>query len=949
MSVVARRSWVRRHLGAVLAVTVLISATALVVGAALAPSQAAEYYPAPASGSYTVDGRGFGHGHGLSQYGTQGAAMSGLNVHQILSFYYPGTYQKRIGNPDIRVQLTATAGGDMRVDSTTGLEMSIRDAGSGVSRSGPDGSYRVVTSGSKQSILRWDGAGWAPFSLGGNGSYDGPLEFETSDGVTVWANGTARNYRGWLSVVPTSPASSVAVNHVSMEDYLLGVVPRESPPSFLPAALQAQAVAARSYAWWDVQTPSSTAWDICDTTACQVYGGRKYTTAGAAWKSEEYTSTTVAVQSTAEIALYYGDKPAFTQFSSSNGGMASAGSQPYLAAFDDPYDGIPAENKNHTWTATLSVASLQASYPSIGHFTGLRVLSREGRGAWGGYINSVEVLGTQGTVTVNAPRFGLKSSWWKPRSQSNPFGDVNDIAVVPGAKARFQGWAIDPDTPASVAVHVYVDGGWGGAFTADVARPDVGAAFPQKGDRHGFDFTLNLGQGKRNVCIYAINLDAGDDNSSLGCRQVTAGLPAIGDVNSATLAGGRAKVVGWALDPDTPDPIVVHAYVNGAWAAETTANLARPDIGAAFPASGPLHGFDFSVPLQPGRNTVCLYGIDSVPGSYNPELGCRVVVLRVDPLGDFSQAVGRATTIEVSGWALDPDTPDPIAVHMYVDGRWGGALTADGVRDDVARAFPESGNRHGFSASLTVPQGVHQVCAYAINTGRGSVNTPIGCRTAEVGVKPLGDVNGLRVTGLKGQLTGWALDPQSATPLTVHIYVNGRWGGEVRADVPRPDLGGAFPVSGPNHGFTATLDLGVGTHQVCAYAINPIAGGRSPEVGCRTVTVAESAADPQGNLETATVTGGELTLGGWVIDPDVPTIPLVAHVYIDGQWGGALTADVARPDVAAAFPGFGPAHGFTYKRTLAPGQHTACVYAINQGRGTGNTALGCRTVTVAAG
>jgi hypothetical protein len=69
MSVVVRRSWVRRHLGAVLAVAVLISATALVVGAALAPSQAAEYYPAPASGSYTVDGGGLGTATGSPSTG----------------------------------------------------------------------------------------------------------------------------------------------------------------------------------------------------------------------------------------------------------------------------------------------------------------------------------------------------------------------------------------------------------------------------------------------------------------------------------------------------------------------------------------------------------------------------------------------------------------------------------------------------------------------------------------------------------------------------------------------------------------------------------------------------------------------------------------------------------------------------------------------------------------
>ena len=621
---------------------------------------------------------------------------------------------------------------------------------------------------------------------------------------------------------------------------------------------------------------------------------------------------------------------------------------PYLAAFTDPYDGIPPGNTNHEWTATLTVATLQAAAPNIGTFTGLRILSREGRGAWGGYIESVELVGTAGTKVVASPRFGLKSTWWKPRSQSNPFGDVDKITIVPGAQARFEGWAIDPDTSASTQMHVYVDGNWGGAFTADVPRPDVGASYPATGALHGFDFTLNLGQGRRNVCIFAINIGAGDDNTSLGCRSVLAGMPAIGDINSATVTAGSARVQGWALDPDTADPITVHAYVNGAYAGQTVAGVSRPDIGQAYPSAGPLHGFELAVPLAAGKNTVCVYGIDPIPGSVNPSIGCRELTLLVDPVGDLHTVVGRSTTLDIAGWALDPETTAPVAVHVYVDGRWGGAYTADAVRDDVARAYPGSGNLHGFAASIAAAPGAHQVCAYAINRGRGSVNTALGCRTAEVGVKPLGDVNGLQLSGLKSQLTGWALDPDSATTLDVHIYVNGRWGGQARADVARPDVGQAFPVSGPNHGFTATLNLGIGTHQVCAYAINPIAGGSNPELGCRTVTVAESAADPQGNLETATATGTQLSLTGWIIDPDVPTTSVTAHVYIDGQWGGALVADGPRHDVAAAYPGFGPAHGFTFQRIVTPGQHTACVYAINQGRGTVNTALGCRTVTVAA-
>src|SRR4051812_48440 len=45
----------------------------------------------PHGGVYTVDGRGHGHGRGMSQWGAQGAATKGVGYRQILSTYYPGT------------------------------------------------------------------------------------------------------------------------------------------------------------------------------------------------------------------------------------------------------------------------------------------------------------------------------------------------------------------------------------------------------------------------------------------------------------------------------------------------------------------------------------------------------------------------------------------------------------------------------------------------------------------------------------------------------------------------------------------------------------------------------------------------------------------------------------------------------------------------------------------
>jgi hypothetical protein len=85
--------------------------------------------------------------------------------------------------------------------------------------------------------------------------------------------------------------------------------------------------------------------------------------------------------------------------------------------------------------------------------------------------------------------------------------------------------------------------------------------------------------------------------------------------------------------------------------------------------------------------------------------------------------------VTVNGWALDPDTSQSIAVHVYVDGVWTLAATAGGSRPDVGAAFPGYGSLHGFSVPFPVAAGLHTVCVYAINWGSGTTNTRLGCRT----------------------------------------------------------------------------------------------------------------------------------------------------------------------------------------------------------------------------
>src|SRR6185437_5534099 len=109
-------------------------------------------------------------------------------------------------------------------------------------------------------------------------------------------------------------------------------------------------------------------------------------------------------------------------------------------------------------------------------------------------------------------------------------------------------------------------------------------------------------------------------------------------------------------------------------AAVVTPDLNRPDVTAAYPAYTGPDGYDTTVTAAPGGHTVCVYGDNSNIGIPATNLGCRWVTVpglvsgHAVPIGHLEIAWPHPGAIQVSGWALDADTPLPIAVHLYVDG-----------------------------------------------------------------------------------------------------------------------------------------------------------------------------------------------------------------------------------------------------------------------------------------
>lgn len=192
-------------------------------------------------------------------------------------------------------------------------------------------------------------------------------------------------------------------------------------------------------------------------------------------------------------------------------------------------------------------------------------------------------------------------------------------------------------------------------------------------------------------------------------------------------------------------------------------------------------------------------------------------------------------------------------------------------------------------------------------------------------------------------VTGWTIDPNTSSPIRVHVYVDGRWAAAATADRERPDVGAAFPAYGSAHGFGAVASAYGGPHQVCVYAINTGPGDANPLLGCRWVTL--PGGNPGGNFESLAAADSTVTLQGWALDPDTSE-PITVEVDVDGASATVAVADASRPDVAARFPGYGPAHGFVVGLPRTAGNHTYCVSAINVGLGTATKQLlGCRSVS----
>ena len=425
--VLGLRGWARRLMVAGLTLGLAGAASLTTPATAAAdPSTSAR------SGSFHVSGAGFGHGWGMSQYGAYGAARQGLTWKQILAFYYPKTVRSALPSTGtIRVWVTADSDGSLGFKPAAGAKISDGSKSYSLPTGSAYATWRISRSGAGYKLSHKSSSGsWKTRSTGlGTGTW----KVTSSSGSLrlVLPSGSTRGYRGSLSLIKRG-SSGRTVNTVTMENYVRAVVPSEMPTSWHPNAVRAQAVAARTYGAFLRARSSSSGYDICDTTSCQVYRGM----------DNETGNGDAAVAATAHVIMSFNGKPAYTQFTSSNGGQITTGDYSYQIAQKDPYDGLI---KSQTWSKTISASRLGNAF-GVGTAKRVQITKRDGYGKWGGRVTTIKITGTKKSVTVSGTtfkgKFGMRGNYFTVNGTSSagkpqpatPTPTPQPVVVKPGTK-----------------------------------------------------------------------------------------------------------------------------------------------------------------------------------------------------------------------------------------------------------------------------------------------------------------------------------------------------------------------------------------------------------------------------------------------------------------------------------------------------------------------------------
>lgn len=236
-----------------------------------------------------------------------------------------------------------------------------------------------------------------------------------------------------------------------------------------------------------------------------------------------------------------------------------------------------------------------------------------------------------------------------------------------------------------------------------------------------------------------------------------------------------------------------------------------------------------------------------------------------NPRGAVDSFTRSGAVVSFKGWVADPDMSGTVRVVVTLDGTVVRSTLANQARPDIGKRFPAFGGLRGFSGSLAPRPGQHRVCLVAGDLGVGSdtqlkcarFNVPVAIGTRTVSLtasrKPIGGIAGYSYSWASRTLSvqGWALDPDTRSPIYVDVMIDGQSLGSASAGATRPAVPVTYRGYGPKHAFAYTMraPIGAGNFRLCAVAVNTTVGGNTV-LPCQVLTVRPVGAPASLNVAT---------------------------------------------------------------------------------------------------
>lgn len=365
--------------------------------------------------TFTIKGSGFGHGVGLSQIGAKGQALEGKSAVEILNYYFPTSQViPVVDTQTIRVNIA---------HQVATIKISVTKNNSNNQWTLSAGETGTIASGAKPISFTILGKQISAGNLGIADYWTLRWNESTTTMVVPSESTTTTLAHGYLQLKPVSaPGLGYRIevtNTLNLRDhYLWGI--SEVSSSWPTAAMQAQAIASRTYALTRMRTIRKE----CDCNLYnhkfdQVYAGYSKESEprfGQFWRAAVSATN---VDTTTALAITYQGKPINVFFSSSTGGMTATSKDvwgtdyPYLISVPDPWSLDKKLNPKYSaWAVTVTQAQISQAFglPDVLRYA---VTSRTKTSA-ALFVTATSSSGAQSKLTVSEFKIRLKipSSWF---------------------------------------------------------------------------------------------------------------------------------------------------------------------------------------------------------------------------------------------------------------------------------------------------------------------------------------------------------------------------------------------------------------------------------------------------------------------------------------------------------------------------------------------------------